>query len=58
MDRVGTTQLALPLCAFLGKYMTAMRMVALKTTRSGFLETFRRATISFQLWHRALRFNL
>jgi hypothetical protein len=57
MQGVRAAQLALPLSALLGQNMTAMRMVALEAAGRGFLETFRRAAIGFQLWHCALQLN-
>ena len=58
MNRIGATQLTFTFRTLLGQDMSAERMVALETAGSGFLETFRRAPVGLQLWHRDLRFAL
>ena len=58
MNRIGATQLTFTFRTLLGQDMSAERVVALETAGSGFLETFRRAPVGLQLWHRDLRFSL
>jgi hypothetical protein len=57
MDGVRAAQVALTLGALLGQDVTTERVVALEAARGSLLETFRRAPVGFQLWHRALRFT-
>ena len=56
MNGIRTAQLALPLGALLGQYVTTERMVTLEAARCSLLETLRCAPVGFQLWHGVLQY--